>query len=143
MEQVDGVTVILYTIKNGHPRIAVLRRTLNWDGWELVKGRQDGDESVKETARREIEEETGLEPEWIKSLDITHEWTYEREGTRYQASYDAFLAKAPDNARISVDTNVDDEHSKGLFLNPRDARDILTHENQQELIDIATDEIEG
>ncbi|MCJ7428957.1 MAG: NUDIX domain-containing protein [Candidatus Nanohaloarchaeota archaeon QJJ-5] len=142
MEEVKGVVIVLYTIKNGHPRIAVLKRTLNWEGWELVKGRKDDDEDPKETARREIKEETGIDPASITILDDTHEWTYERDGTKYHAIYDTCIARAPDGARIQVQHNNDEEHEKGFFLNPRDAKDILTHENQQSLIESVTDRLE-
>lgn len=136
MEHVDGVVVVLYTHKNDHPRIAVLKRTLNWEGWELVKGRKEGDEDTISAARREIIEETGIEPESIEELDTKHEWTYERDGAQYKASYDSCLAKAPADARMTVDTNDEDEHTKGFFLNFRDAKDILTHKNQRELIEM-------
>jgi predicted transcriptional regulator len=45
------------------------------------------------------------------------------------------MAEAPVDARISVAENPDEEHADGYFLNYRDARDILTYDDQRELLE--------
>lgn len=143
METVNGVTVVVYKEHGDYFRFAVLRRTLNWDGWELVKGHIDEGEDAEAAARREVSEETGIEPINIQPLDTMHEWEYERDGTEYQAEYQCFLAQAPSNALIRVDEDTEpQEHSKGHFLNSRDAIDILSHDNQKELLREAVEKLE-
>ncbi len=135
MNEVVGVVVALYKMAGGHPRFAVLRRDVTWDGWELPKGRLDDGEDPETAARREVIEETSIEPTEVTDLDDVHEWAYERDGEKHRARYHAFMARAPDSAFIDISDNPDeDEHSKGHFLNTRDTTDILTHENQRELV---------
>jgi 8-oxo-dGTP pyrophosphatase MutT (NUDIX family) len=143
MNEVEGVVVALYKMAGGHPRFAVLRRDVNWDGWEVPKGRLDDGEDPEEAVRREVLEETGIEPEEVTDLDDIHEWEYERDGDRFHARYHAFMARAPDSAFIDISDNPDkDEHSKGHFLNTRDTTDILTHENQRDLIETVAARLE-
>lgn len=134
--------VAVYKDSGGSPRFAVLKRDLNWEGWELVKGKLEEGEDPKETARRETEEETGIEPKEVTSLDKTHTWEYHREGEKHKAEYHVFLAEVPEDAYVDVDNNEVAEHSKGFFLNERDAVGLLTHDNQKELVEEAAEKIE-
>lgn len=135
MEKVPGVLICLYKNKNGYYRYGVLKRTLNWEGWELVKGSIDGNESPKKAAKREIREETGIKVEDVESIGGNVTWTYKRDGKNYKADYKCFMAEVPSDAKISVENNEVKEHSKGLFLNYRDSKDILTYENHRELLE--------
>ncbi|MDY6770771.1 MAG: NUDIX domain-containing protein [Candidatus Nanohaloarchaea archaeon] len=136
MKEVEGVVVALYKPTGDYHRFAVLKRDVNWEGWELPKGRLDDTEDPEKAARREIKEETSIEPVSITDLDEIHEWEYEQDGEKRHAKYHAFMAEAPENAFIDVSDNPDkDEHSKGHFLNLRDTKDVLTHENQRELVE--------
>ncbi len=142
MEKVRGVMVALYKEAGDNYRFAVLRRERNWEGREFVKGRVEDGEGLEEAARREVEEETGIEPVDVKPLEETYEWEYERDGTRYRAVYRGFLAKAPSDALIRTGRNDEEEHSKGHFLNVRDSEGILTHDNQRDLMETALQQLE-
>ena len=142
MERIDGVVVCVYKLKRDHPRFAVLKRELNWNGWELVKGRMDGEESPEEAAEREVKEETGIAPEKMERLDGMIEWEYEREGTEFHASYRKFTAEAPEDSRIDISSNSVREHSKGLFLNLRDTKDILSYDQHSKLVEETAQKIE-
>ncbi|MDY6778845.1 MAG: NUDIX domain-containing protein [Candidatus Nanohaloarchaea archaeon] len=141
MEQVPGVVVVLYKRVDGYNRYAVLKRTKNWEGWELVKGHIEDKEEPEEAAHREVREETGITPENVQSMDEINEWEYKRDGTQYHARYRAYLAEAPSDAYIDVSGNEHGEHSKGHFLNFRDTVEILTHDNQRELVKQAADQL--
>jgi len=111
--------------------------------WAGVSGYVEDDESPEAAARREVAEETGIEHTEFEDLDTLHEWEYERDGTEYHAEYQCFLARAPSNALIDVsDDQEPQEHSKGHFLNSRDAIDILSHDNQKELLRRAVEKLE-
>lgn len=134
MREEERVCIVLYRYAGGHPRYAVLRRVKNWDGWELPKGRMEG--NAEETARLELEEETGIdELESLEPFDHELEWTYREEGEEVHVTCHCFVAQAPEDARIDVGNNPDGEHEEGYFLNFRDARDILTYEDQRELLE--------
>ncbi len=136
MREEERVCVVLYKWAGDTPRYAVLERVKNWEGWELVKGRMEG--TAEETARLEVEEEAGIdEVENIEELDHDLEWEYEEDGESIHVSCHCFLAEAPEDARISVEDNPDEEHADGYFLNFRDAKDILTYDDQRELLEAA------
>lgn len=137
MRQERRVCVVLYKMMDGHPRYAVLKRTLNWEGWELPKGHLEDDDRAA-SARTEVAEETGItELASLSQLDYDYGWTYEEDGETVKVCCDCFLAEAPADALIDVSNNPHDEHEKGHFLNFRDARDILTHDDQRELLQYA------
>lgn len=129
----ERVCVVLYKRVDGTPRYAVLRRVKDWEGWELVKGRME--ETPEETARQEVAEEAGIEDlVALEEVDHELEWTYEDDGDDVHVTCHCFLAEAPADAHVSVADNPHEEHEHGYFLNVRDARDILTYDDQREFL---------
>ncbi len=142
MPEEHRVCIVLYKMVDGHPRYAVLRRTLNWEGWELPKGHVEG--TPEESVRMELAEETGIEEVTaIKRLDFDAGWTYTEDGETVAVTCDSFLVEVPEDTYIDVSANPHEEHAKGHFLNYRDARDILTHDNQRDLLSHAHDLLTG
>ncbi|MDY6769770.1 MAG: NUDIX domain-containing protein [Candidatus Nanohaloarchaea archaeon] len=140
MREEERVCVVLYKVVDGSPRYAVLRRTLNWDGWELVKGRMEG--TPEETARIEVAEEAGIdELASVEPVDHELEWTFEEDGEEVHVTCHCFAAEAAPDARVTVVDNPDDEHEHGYFLNYRDARDILTYDDQRELLEAVHEQV--
>ncbi|MFB6166881.1 MAG: NUDIX domain-containing protein [Candidatus Nanohaloarchaea archaeon] len=140
MKEEERVCVVLYKVVDGHPRYGVLKRKKNWEGWELVKGHME--ETPEETARTEVREEAGIdEVEEIESIGCEAGWTYEEDGEEVDVDCRCFLVRVPPDASIDVDDNPHEEHEMGYFLNLRDARDILTHDNQRELLQKASERI--
>ena len=134
MELVKGVVVCVYKDNGEHHRYCVLKRESNWEGWELVKGRVDDGESLEEAAKREVVEETGIEPLEVEQVDFDQEWEYTRDGKKYRSEYKSFVAKVPEDALVDTSQNPDEEHGQGFFLNFRDAKDILEHSNQKDFL---------
>lgn len=145
MREERRVCAVLFKRMDGYIRYAVLKRTLNWDGWELVKGHlDDADDDPAEAARREVSEETGIDDIVdVQPIDHTLEWTYEDEDEEVHAVCDCFLVEADRDAIIRVRENPHDEHETGHFLNYRDAVDILTYDNQRTLLEQAHERLEG
>ena len=54
-----GIFIVVYSNKS-KPEYLLLKRKLHWKGWEFPKGGRKRFELIKNTLRREIEEETGL-----------------------------------------------------------------------------------
>ena len=69
--------------------------------WEFPKGKQEGDESLKETALRELKEETGMEGVLESEEPMSMEYTFSRndEAIRKQVTY--FICRVP-NASVVV-----------------------------------------
>ena len=60
--------VVIKRSESGEPRVAICHRESE-RLWALPKGTPDGDETVKQTALREVSEETGLEVEIVDHVD--------------------------------------------------------------------------
>lgn len=136
MKEERRVCVVLCKQVGPTYRFAVLKRVKNWEGWELIKGHIEEDDP-EQTALTELREEAGIEEKDVIRLEpIDHEieWTYNENGREIRAVCDCFLAVVSDDVFISVTQNPDEEHEKGHFLNYRDARDILTYDDQKELL---------
>ncbi|MBC5793413.1 MAG: NUDIX domain-containing protein [Nanohaloarchaea archaeon] len=143
MKTEKGVVIIAY--KPGRsPRFAVLNRKKNWEGWELPKGHLENDD-YEETVRLEMEEEAGIGEEHLKEIEGTDEvleWSFEREGEEIKREYKCFLVKVADKAIIDVEGNPHDEHDSGFFLNREDTEGLLTHDNQVELLEKVTEQLD-
>lgn len=130
-----GVAGIIF--KPDGPLFLVLKRAINWEGWEFVKG-SIGNNEIKETAvRREILEETGLEEiELIYKFPGRMEYEH-KESSRNLAgfsgsSHTVFLVKYIDGEVV-----LSHEHSDFKWLPYEEARETLTFENQRMFLDSA------
>lgn len=137
MKTEKGVVIVAYKELRRNRRYLVLKRTKNWEGWELPKGHlEDGDH--EKTAIQEMKEEAGLKEEdiiEIEEMDETLEWSFEEEGEEIERKYSAFTAKIDGSAVVDVSENPHEEHGNGFFLNYEDASSLLTYENQAELLE--------
>ncbi|MEM9366737.1 MAG: NUDIX domain-containing protein [Planctomycetota bacterium] len=83
------------------------------DRWDLPKGHCDGDESYREAARRELEEETGIaasDCQWVEpfQFDIRYEVTYRKEpGRVFEKHVRYFLASVPHACKIELTEHPD------------------------------------
>lgn len=144
MEEVPRVCLVICKKMGNSYRFAVLKRVKNWDGWELPKGHIEDGDTAEEAVYNELQEETGIGRDTVidvKELDHTLEWTYERDGEKRKAVCNCFLVEVEEGVYIDVSGNPHDEHDKGHFLNFRDAHDILTYDDQRELLEHVKNDI--
>lgn len=138
MRTEKGVVVVAYKEVRRNHRYLVLKRTKNWEGWELPKGHLENDD-YRETVKLELEEEAGLSEEEIREvedMEKTLEWTYEEDdGEEVKREYKAFIVKIGENAVVDVSGNPHDEHETGFFLDFEDASSLLTYDNQVEILE--------
>lgn len=138
MKTEKGVMMIAY--KPGDPpRYLVLKRKKNWEGWETPKGHLE-DDDYRETVKVELEEEAGIDRESIESIedmDETVSWEYEQEGEEFRKEYKTFLVELEKDAYVDVSENPHDEHEHGYFFRLRDAKQLITHDNNLELLEKA------
>lgn len=144
MTSIDGVIMVAWKRPGVKPRYMVLRRTKNWEGWELPKGHLEDD--VKQTVKKELEEEAGVSEDEIEKIEDMEEditWTVENDrDEEEERDYRAFAVKVSDMATVDVSRNPDDEHSQGFFLNFEDTRELLTYDNHRELLEEANSVLE-
>lgn len=96
------------------------------DRWDLPKGHCDGDETYRETAQRELHEETGIDPRSCQfdehfQFELTYEVTYPATAAKssnrhskdqrpeviqepkvFQKTVRYFLARVPETVKIAV-----------------------------------------
>ena len=137
MKTEKGVVIVAYKEVRRNHRYLVLKRTKNWEGWELPKGHLENDDYT-ETVKLELGEEAGLEEENIeniKEMEETLEWTFEDDGEEIKREYKAFIVKISEGAIVDVSENPHDEHETGFFLDFEDASSLLTYDNQAEILE--------
>lgn len=143
MKTEKGVTIIAYKKSNRNSRFLVLKRTKNWEGWELPKGHLEEDDYV-ETVKLELGEEGGISEEHIESvesLDQALEWTFERDGDEIKREYHCYLVKVSEDAIVDTGQNPHEEHDSGYFFDLDDASALLTYDNQRELLEQVADDL--
>ena len=65
-----------------------------WGHWDFPKGHIEKGESLEETARREVKEETGIEDvEFVKGFKETIKYFYKRDNKNFVKTVVFFLAK--------------------------------------------------
>ena len=130
-----GIFCVTYAIDcRGRVKYSIFKRKLHWKGWEFPKGGVKKDERILDALKREIKEETGLEPIKIKKFDVSGKYKYEktlldRDGILGQTYvlYAVMIKKA----KIKIDKL---EHSKYKWENFKTAMKKLTWLNQQKCL---------
>jgi len=110
---------------NGGVRLAVVRRTRYGD-WVLPKGKPDGNETIEETAIREVREETGCDVRIV--------------GDGYSIEY--FVGRALKVVTFFRMEHVADDYykidpfeiEKVVWLQPREALSRLTYETERGIL---------
>lgn len=138
-----GVIIVAYKEMRRNQRFLVLKRTKNWEGWELPKGHLEEDDYEK-TVEIELSEEAGIKEnriEKVTDMEETVSWSYERDGDKYEKEYKAYLVKLDQNATVDTSNNPDEEHSQGFFLNKEDAESLLNYDNNVQILNKGSNQI--
>ena len=104
----------------------------NHDSWSLPKGHVEDNETVLETAKREIYEETGLSDiELIKELGSYERYRISLDGdddlTELKVIY-MFLFKTKKQKLIPIDPN----NPEAMWIKPKDVSNYLTHQKDKD-----------
>jgi len=123
--------MVTYTLDSKNILYLILKRKLHWKGWEFPKGGVEQNETKLEAVRREIQEETGLRIEKIKSHFIFGKYKYakqylDRPGIVGQ-TYKLFSVEVK-RGNINLDKK---EHSLGVWVKYEKAMRLLTYQNQK------------
>lgn len=121
MKAAGGVVV---RRKDGTLEIAVVHRP-RYDDWTLPKGKLEADESFKQAALREVEEETGLVCDLGRELSsITYR---DRKGRKKTVRY---WQMEPRKGRFEVNDEVDELR----WVTPKKAESLLDYEHDRKLV---------
>lgn len=129
-----AVFIVTCAVEDGNIFYVILKRHKHWSGWEFPKGGIEKGETMQETVKREIKEETGLKIIKIKKYKLSGVYKYkkqleDRKGINGQ-TYNLFLAEVK-KGKIKVDKK---EHSFGRWVNFNTAIKKLTWPNQKKCL---------
>ncbi len=128
MERINTVGGILYRIEND--KILYLLLQYPDKAWGFPKGIQDEGETLEQTAKREIWEETGIKN---IELNVNHKFEFDYFCTyndiKYHKFATLFLAKSDTKEII-----ISDEHLDSEWQTFEKALKKLTYENNKEIL---------
>lgn len=131
-------SIIYYLNKESKPVFLFLQNTLKTTYLEVPKGKIEGDESVEETAKREVAEETGLNHlKIIPGFKYDLQWFFRLKGEiiKKQAVY--LLAKISENEKDNV--RISKEHQEFFWLDFTQAMEKIKISANREMIKYAND----
>jgi 8-oxo-dGTP pyrophosphatase MutT (NUDIX family)/Zn ribbon nucleic-acid-binding protein len=106
--------------------------------WGFPKGIIEKDEETENTARRELEEETGIKNiEIIPGFENKQEWFFKLEGKTIKKQAVFFLAKTTEEEAGNV--KVSSEHEDFAWLTYEDALTKLKIKNNKEMLEKANE----
>jgi len=104
--------------------------------WVLPKGLIDPGESTRETALREVREETGLEAELVEKLGDVR-YTYTWEGERVFKIVTFFLLRATGGRIGAIAPEMEIEVAEARWLPLEDAGSLLAYRGERDMAMLA------
>lgn len=120
---------VVYRRQQGEIQYLLLQSTNKGNFWGFPKGHVEGSETLPETAKREIREETQLEPSIDTSFHVYTEYDLPNGNRKQMTLYTACLDDQED-----LHLQAEEIKNAGWF-NYEDARQRLTYDNLKELLD--------
>ena len=127
MKKRKGISAIVFIKERNNFKFLLLRRKLNWVGWEFLKGGRKKGENEKECLKREIKEEIGMKNFSFKKTPFFHEFRYSRPYKKDKIRWDSaknriYVVRIFSN-KIKLDKN---EHSSFKWFSKKDVLKKLT-----------------
>jgi len=149
MKYRKAVFIVTYSKVKDKIYYLILKRKLHWKGWEFPKGGLDNLREklfVRGAAKREVKEETGLNPIKIQNMKVFGKYKYkkvlkDRPGIIGQ-TYQLFSAEVP-KKKITLKKNHDAEHSSAKWVDFKTANKLLTWPNQRQCLKIVNTWLEN
>lgn len=131
---------VMFRRRKGQPQVCLIA-TQGAKAWQLPKGLIERGEQPEEAASREVTEETGLRGKLLHRLDKIEYWyiaDYGPERERVHKLVYFFLFRYIGGSTKDHDTEVDDARWVPLS----EARQLLSFENEQKVLELAAKAIE-
>jgi 8-oxo-dGTP pyrophosphatase MutT (NUDIX family) len=122
---------VVYRKVSGRQEALLILRN---DRWELPKGGQEENESLRECARREIAEETGIENPVIKDFLTKTVHAYERNDQMYRKT--TYWFKVECSGEESLVPQVEEGIEQVCWVPLKEAREKLFYKNLKEAIQV-------
>lgn len=120
---IKKVRAIIYDIKGDKPYFLILRRVLNWRGWEFLKETMKSGETTLQTVRRGIKEETKLKKfKILKKFNYHENWQVAEKDFSIVCLY---VVRTDMNQKISLKQEII-EHNKYAWVDKKTALKKLT-----------------
>lgn len=115
-------------IFNDEGKVLILKRAVE-KTWVLPKGRVEEGESLRETALREVREETGLaDPRIILQIGLVrYTFFWFPDDVNYMKTVHYFLMKVAGDVQL----NLEDDFSEALWASGDVAAKLLRHDNDR------------
>ncbi len=127
---------VLFRDEAGKPRFLLLKNARHGT-WGFPKGHRDPGEDDLACARRELEEETGLDAiAIVPGFDRLERYPLPKSGALKSVRY--FLARL-----IEGEPELSREHSEGGFKSAEEALALLQHESARTLLRAAAEHLAG
>lgn len=136
MEKQKSAGAIIYTIENKKLLFLLLQNTLKNTYWEFPKGKIENNESIEETVKREVKEETGLDDiKILQKFNHTLKWFYQFEGKTIFKEAIYLLAKIKNQDKFKVKIN--HEHEKFEWMSYEKAMQETKKKSNKEMLEKA------
>jgi 8-oxo-dGTP pyrophosphatase MutT (NUDIX family) len=141
-----AVFAVAYCVNtNKEIEYVILKRKKHWKGWEFPKGKIENFEFKRRTARREVEEETGLKVLKIKKFGTKGLYKYKKNlkdrPNIIGQTYTLFAVEVRKiNEKIIVDKK---EHDFGKWVSFDKAYKLLKWSNQNKCLKIVNNWIKN
>jgi len=142
VEEISAGGVII-DVEDGVARVAVIARR-NRAGrveWCLPKGHVESDETLEQTAMREVAEETGIIGRVLASLGTIDYW-FSASGTRIHKIVHHYLLEAT-GGELSIEGDPDAEAIDVAWFPLDDVQSHLTFPNERWIAQVAWDRLAG
>lgn len=142
VEEISAGGVVI-DVHQGIARVAVIARR-NRAGrveWCLPKGHLESDETLEQTAVREVTEETGIIGRVLASLGSIDYW-FSASGTRIHKVVHHYLLEATGGA-LSIEGDPDAEAIDVAWFALNDVRSQLTFPNERRIAQVAWERLVG
>ncbi len=137
MSQEKSVGVLLFT--GAAPKqVFLLLLRYGAGHWSFAKGHVEQGESEKQTALRELEEETGIgegELEFVDGFRETTQYFFKRDDMTIPKTVVLFLAHAKKKPAVKLS----DEHTQFAWLSGKEALERITYESDRQVLRAALD----
>ncbi len=99
--------------------------------WDFPKGHlEEGDESRQAAARRELEEETGIDDvDIIEDFEMRTEYSFRHKGKRIHKQVYWYIGITE-----QMEVTISHEHRNHLWLDWDQAMEVLTHKESQDIL---------
>jgi 8-oxo-dGTP pyrophosphatase MutT (NUDIX family) len=135
MKYEESAGIVIFYLEGKEPMFLLLKYPTYWG---FAKGIIEKGESIEETAKREVEEETGFKGlDILPGFDFVQEWFYRFDGELIQKKATFLLAKVRKEQAKNV--KLSPEHEAFEWLSYENAIEKMKIKNNREMLKKAYD----